>query len=598
MPSGPSDDVRSGSPNPEARGGGLANSDRLAALGQEIDAKSGVARPARRRTKKRRSRRRKIVLRSAIAVGLVLVLVLGGVVGDYFYLGSLLHRQHVGHLQSEGASINILLIGSTTRCGLAVQNQAYGTCAEGVTGVNSDIDMIVHLDPATHAVSLLSIPRDTFVPNARAEGANKIDAALYEGPTQLVAAIEEDFGIPINHYVELNFDTFAAVVNALGGVRMYFPMPVFDAYSGLYVPQPGCLLLDGYRALQVVRARHLQIQTNPAVTNRADWTYEALSDIARIRRTHEFLRVLAAKVSARGLGNPLTDQGIASSVLGDLTVDTGFSEGTMVSLATKFAHTNIANVAQETFPVVGVNSPSGYQYKGGSYGDIVFPVEPTGYSLIDQLFGASIAMSPFTGKALPAPSTFKISVENGSGITNQAATVSAGLTAKGFRVSSVGDRAPTGPLPETVVWYGGTPPPDTADWKNPGLEAAQSVMSQIEGPAIMGYNPSEVTPGALVTVQTGIGLTLKPNVAPTTSTTVKATTSAFTSSPSGSYSSPLASPIVELAASSSSTTTTVPDPSGIASNSNLGTPSATNPALKPWDPRACNAAGTGPAPTP
>src|ERR1019366_10782185 len=97
------------------------------------------------------------------------------------YLGSLLKRQHVGHLQSGGASVNILLIGSTTRCGLKVQNPKYGTCAT-TTGVNSDIDMIVHLDPATHTVSLLSLPRDTFVPNARAEGANKIDAALAEGP--------------------------------------------------------------------------------------------------------------------------------------------------------------------------------------------------------------------------------------------------------------------------------------------------------------------------------------------------------------------------------------------------------------------------------
>ncbi len=597
MPSGPSDDSRGRLRSSQQGGSGLANSQRLAALGQAIDAKSGIKPPSRRRNV--RSRRSKLLIRGAISLGVVIVLVVCGVAADYFYLGSLLNRQHVGHLQSSRSSINILLIGSTTRCGLKVQNQAYGTCAEGVTGVNSDIDMIVHLDPATHAVSLLSIPRDTFVPNARAEGANKIDAALYEGPTQLVAAIEEDFGIPINHYVELNFDTFASVVNALGGVRMYFPMPVFDAYSGLYVPHPGCIMLDGYRALQVVRARHLQIQTNPAVTNRADWTYEALSDIARIRRTHEFLRVLGSKVAARGLGNPLTDQSIALSVLSDLTVDTGFSEGTMVSLATTFAHTNIANVAQETFPVVGVSSPSGYQYKGGSYGDIVFPVQPTGYSLIDQLFGASITRSPFTGQALPAPGTFKISVENGSGITNQASTVAAALTAKGYHVLATGDRTPTGPIPETVVWYGGTPPPDTGDWKNPGLEAAQSVMGQIEGPAIMGYNPSEVTPGALVTVQTGTGLTLKP-VSTTTSTTIKTSTAAFPSSSSSSSSSSLATLIVELAASSTSTTTTttVPDPSGIASNPLLGTPSATNPALEPWDPRACNAAGTGPATTP
>jgi len=73
-----------------------------------------------------------------------------------------------------------------------------------------------------------------------------------------VAAVQEDLGIPINHYVELNFDTFANVVNALGGVKMYFPEPVYDAYSGLNVQTPGCLTLNGFQALQVVRARHLQ----------------------------------------------------------------------------------------------------------------------------------------------------------------------------------------------------------------------------------------------------------------------------------------------------------------------------------------------------
>jgi hypothetical protein len=277
-------------------------------------------------------------------------------------------------------------------------------------------------------------------------------------------------------------------------------------------------------------------------------------------------------------------------VLGDLTVDIGFSEGSMVSLATTFAHVNIANVAQETFPVVGVNSPNGYQYKGGDYNSIVFPVEPTGYSLIDQLFGASISMSTFTGGALPTPSTFKISVENGSGIVNQATTIAAGLTSKGYRVLATGDRTPTGPIPETVVWYGGTAPPDTGDWKNPGLEAAQAIMSQIEGPAIMGYNPTEVTPGALVTVQTGTGLTLKP--------TVTTSSAAFTSIRG---SGTMASFTVELAATSTSTSTTpttIPDPNGIKSNPSLGTPSSTNPTLEPWDPRACNAAGTGPSTTP
>ena len=163
-------------------------------LGEAVDRGAGGG--AHRRP---RSRRRTWIRRGVIAVGLVVVLVVAGVVADYYYLGSLVHHQAVRHLQTGGTTENILLIGSTDRCALKVQNAAYGLCSQGVTGINSDIDMVIHLDPSTGAVSLLSIPRDLFIPNARKTGANKIDAALVEGPGQLVAAIEEDFAIPINH---------------------------------------------------------------------------------------------------------------------------------------------------------------------------------------------------------------------------------------------------------------------------------------------------------------------------------------------------------------------------------------------------------------
>ena len=124
------------------------------------------------------------------------------------------------------------MVGSTSRCALTVQNAAYGLCSQGVNGVNSDVIMILHADPAHHRLALLSIPRDLFIPNARSTGPNKIDAGLYQGLTQLVAAIEEDFGIPIQHAVSLNFDQFANIVNALGGINMAFP-------SRSSTPNPG-----------------------------------------------------------------------------------------------------------------------------------------------------------------------------------------------------------------------------------------------------------------------------------------------------------------------------------------------------------------------
>jgi LCP family protein required for cell wall assembly len=550
------------------------------AMGEAVNRRNGGS--AQRRPKRRPNWWR----RSLIAVGVVIVLVVGGVAADYFYLGSLVHHVGVNSTQtSSAASENILLVGSTTRCGLKQQNVAYGLCSQGVTGVNSDIDMILHLDPASRTVSLLSIPRDTFVPNARIIGANKIDAALYEGPSQLITAIEEDFGIPINNYVELNFDTFANVVNALGGVKMYFPVPIYDADSDLNIERTGCYDLNGFHALQLVRARHLQIQPNPSNHDPRSWPYEALSDIARIRRTHEFLRVLAAKVSARGLGNPLTDQGIMTAVLPSLTVDNGFTEGKMVSLAESFAHTSIANVPQFTYPVSDVESGS-LEYQGYPYGDVVFPIEPNGARAVNAILDVKPGMNSFTGAALPSPSSVKLTVENGTGITNQSASIANPLRARGFDVLSTGDVTPDGPVSETMVWYGGPPPPKNGNWTSPGLAAAEAVIDQLAGPAVLGYNPHEVTPGATVTIQTGDALSVNP-VASTTTTTGHHTTT--TTKKHGHT--------TTTTASSSTTTTTVYDPPGMRNDPDFAAPNAVSPTLEPWDPRGCNAAGTGPAPS-
>ncbi|HEV3367672.1 MAG TPA: LCP family protein, partial [Acidimicrobiales bacterium] len=187
----------------------------LQALGDDLRAAAGG-----KRKRPGRHRKAKWILGS---LGTVIVLVVAGTAGYAWYLNHEIHRIDVRGLTdvptsgADAGTENILMVGSTDRCALSVQNAAYGLCSQGVNGVNSDVVMILHLDPAKHTVSILSIPRDLFVPNARTTGANKIDAGLYQGPSQLVASINENLGIPIQHYVVLNFDTFANVVNALGG---------------------------------------------------------------------------------------------------------------------------------------------------------------------------------------------------------------------------------------------------------------------------------------------------------------------------------------------------------------------------------------------
>ncbi|HYA69047.1 MAG TPA: LCP family protein, partial [Acidimicrobiales bacterium] len=389
----------------------------------------------------------------------VIVLIAAAGAGFLWYENGRIHRVYVKHLSKvrttgiEKDVENILLIGSTTRCGLEQQNIAFGLCDEGVTGVNSDVVMILHLDPDHDRAAILSIPRDTFVPNARPEGVNKIDAALGspDGPGQLIAAITDDFGIPIQHYVELNFDSFQGVVNALGGVKMYFPLPVFDAESGLNIPVAGCTTLDGFEALEVVRARHLQY--DPSQDDglpRYDWPYDPQSDLSRIRRDHEFMRVLASAVAARGLGNFVTDLQLINSVSGNLEVDSGFSATAMADLVLDFHNLDPEAVPQYTLPVVEDGQP--YVYRGGGYGDVVFPVQPEDQAIVAQFLGSTPTQSA-SGQSLPAPGSFTVAVENGSGLYDQGARTAMALRQLGYDVVSVTNSLVPASTTETTVLY-------------------------------------------------------------------------------------------------------------------------------------------------
>ena len=510
-------------------------------------------------------------------IGLVVILlIVAGGAGYTYYLAHDLNREEVKGLNGalttgkEAGTENILMVGSTSRCALTVQNPAYGLCSQGVNGVNSDVIMILHVDPANHRLGLLSIPRDLFIPNARSTGANKIDAGLFQGLTQLVSAIEEDFGIPIQHTVSLNFDQFANVVDALGGINMAFPVSVFDASSGLNVQAATCVHLNGAQALEVVRARHLQYKSSTTTSTYAEnWPQESLSDLARIRRDHEFLRVLAAAVAKQGLGNPISDLSLINSVKADLTFDQTWPATDMANLVLDFHAVNISSVPQLTLPVEVVTDPNGagggLVYQGGSYGDVEFPTQAQDQGAIDSVLGIGPGIDSMNGQPLPTPSSVAVSVENGTGAYNQASDTAAALTALGFHITGVGDATPTGDVAETVVYYGS---------RSEAVEAAaQAVTRSMTGSVIMAYEPSVVTRGAEVTVVTGTQFAVDAPVAPATPS------ASGTGAPS---------------------TTSVPPasttPTTSAAAAAIAAPSPTTSGLEPWDPRSCPAGATPTAP--
>ncbi len=386
----------------------------------------------------------------------------------------------VGVVDAEpAAAMTILLIGNNTRTGLAPTDAAHFGSDLEVGGARSDVTMLLHLDPV-HGASILSIPRDLFVPmppHSMVGSVGKIDAALNDSPEHLIEAITNDLGIPIDHYVSINFDGFQNVVNAIGGIDMSFPAPLRDTYSGLNITTTGCQFLNGTEALELVRARHLQYEQG------GRWYDDPESDLSRIRRDHEFLAVLAKTVKAKGLTNPLRANAVLGSVVGQLTIDDGMSVATMLDLLRRYGRLDPDATPELTLPVTLV--PEGnYRYYGGGYGSVVFPTEPADHQVIAEFLDEA----PLPAHPVP------VAVVDWSG-TGAGRRVAAGLSAEGFQVTSQSYASPPASPSETVVRYG-----------LGGVGPAERVRSALSGAVTMTYDPQ--LPSASVVVNAGSVVTV------------------------------------------------------------------------------------------
>jgi LCP family protein required for cell wall assembly len=473
---------------------------------------------------------------------------------------------------------NILLIGNETRQGLTPQQQAQFGSSLTYSGTLADIMMVLHLDPANRTASVLSIPRDLFAPMPAGSpvGAyQKMDAALNDGaqgPDNLVNAVQEDLGIPINHFVELNFNGFINSVNALGGINVYFPDPVFDADSLLYISTAGCHHLNGFYALTLVRARHLQYDPPGDTEPRQYWPYDPESDLARIVRTHTFIKIVADTAKAKGKTDPLTAASFLSAVVKQMTVDSGL-KNQLLSLVLHYRNINVAAMPETTLSVTGVND---YYYGGYGMGDVLFPVQPADNNVIEA----------WDASALPKPVAPKsVSVVSITGSYDAAVAAGQALASRGLKVSSETTGTVPSAISETLVLYH---PKDIAE--------ALYVMKYLSGAVMMQVSPS-VAPG---TVEVDLGSTVNVAAKPvppttatgattttgTTTTTVATTTTATTLATTTTGSTTSGSSTTAGGAHATSTTrptgttTTVPTPNGQPV-------SASSDNEEAWDPRAC-----------
>ena len=96
-------------------------------------------------------------------------------------------------------------------------------------GERSDTIMIIRIDPNSKRTAILSFPRDLWVDIAGTTRQNRINSAFQStDPRRLIATIEKNFQIPVDHYVNINFCAFKEIVTAVGGVKVPFLYPTRD----------------------------------------------------------------------------------------------------------------------------------------------------------------------------------------------------------------------------------------------------------------------------------------------------------------------------------------------------------------------------------
>ncbi|MDA8286664.1 MAG: LCP family protein [Actinomycetota bacterium] len=376
-----------------------------------------------------------------VVVALVLV-ASGAGYGYVRYQLARLHRVSIPTLQTTGAgaggshggtghpappvgAFNVLLVGEDAQGG----------------GQRADTMIVARVDPRTGRAALLSIPYDYFAPIVGASGPNKISDALAHGPADMVATVERDLGIRIQHYVQINFQGVASMVNALGGVRLHFPYPSRDAMSGLSVPKAGCVTLHGTQALALVRSRFFSYYKG------GYWQYDGSGAFGRIKRQQAFLRAAVQRVKGSLLGNPLQLNRFVGTAVKDVTLDKGLGVGTLLQLAAAFRGLGSSSLATFTLPTQIVNND-------GQYGDVLYPVPSLDNATIARWNAAVVA---------PAVATHPVGSKRGrpasAGSRSTTPSSTPKTTTRGGVVSPGPPQAPLGSIVQnrTSASYNPTP---------------------------------------------------------------------------------------------------------------------------------------------
>ena len=324
---------------------------------------------------------------------------------------------------------NILVIGSDKRAG-----------TKGGDDGRGDTLILVRLDIKRNFISMLSFPRDLYVP-IPGYGQNKINAAYAFGGYKLaIETIQQLTGEKIHHFFNVDFEAFRRLVNDADGVYLDVDRWYFNDNSGsgenfeqLDI-KPGYQKLNGFDALDYVRYRHGD------------------TDFGRIARQQAFLTALKRETrGARGLDNII--DAVHDEVITSLKSTTRLKDFLLFGLQTEKDH-----VARTQIKSIG--------QQGTSCCGAVVVTTPQLISEAVDAWKNPVFQNDAVVKVTD-PSKVVVSVYNGSKKLGVGSKAALALEQRGYK-SYFGSDAPDGFYPTTSVFY--------ADGKRNEAKAIQALF--------------------------------------------------------------------------------------------------------------------------
>ena len=300
---------------------------------------------ATRQSLRRRARPRNWL----VGVGVALIVALTGAIGLVRATNSQLANVNRDIIEPGVLSpandlfVNYLFVGSDSREGSDPSDPDFNAVgADGdFGGKRSDTLMVMHYVKKTGGISLISIPRDLWVKIGSGEKSQRINTAYQLGTDVLIRTVQGALNVPIHHYVEIDFQGFKGLVDAVGGVTLCVEYPSRDRHTGLFI-RAGCSSLDGVEALAFARSRFFESKID------GDWKKDGTSDIGRTGRQRLFVTALLKSAIRHIADNPLSAGGVFAGAVDAVLVDEALD---LVDFGRKMRPAASGNIGSFALPV-------------------------------------------------------------------------------------------------------------------------------------------------------------------------------------------------------------------------------------------------------